>query len=1090
MSLLIIKASAGSGKTFRLVREYLKLALQLDKKHFTPNYFNRILAITFTNEATAEMKERVLEELKKLSEAPETSDHYSYFVEDKTNNITKETIQRRATECLEKILTEYDSFSISTIDKFFQKIMRSIIHETNVSGNFDIELDTKKMYEKAIDKRIGAIDVKDPMYEWVERLRKQKIIDGKSFQFAKDLTAIPNVLNSTVNAKKFTNEQMKKLVELYKLIEFETSNFERDINTNAKEIKEDLSDFGDSRSKNFCNPFEKEGKELIENIQDSASLRKIKSDDKETFRLFLKKDNYNKTTAEEKQKINKIGENFVDLRTKIEKNAEFYHSLLHLKKHFISFAVFNYLQDAIHNYAAENQIITLQQSYETINTFVNESDAPFVYEKIGQKFKHIFVDEFQDTASTQYKNLYPLFIESLSTANKNLVVGDIKQSIYRWRQGDWRLLHSVVKQDFKNQIEEINLKNNYRSSPVIVNFNNNFYKFASNQIVDLLTNNINTNNFNVKDFSDLNAIKEVYSQEDQNASKEHDGLVQLEFHEKANNNNTESFALKRMMEIINDALGSGYRKKDILILFRNNKEGKTIADHLLSHSNNSDDYRFTSKQSLLISNSDSVELIISVMNFLLEKNKWIALGEIVYYTNNLGLQVNWKLDTIKGTSKESNYNMEKHLMMVFPQLQELKLRSSSMTLLEITNNIISTFGLDAKSLQHEHSYLQKFQDVVLTFEQKESLSIGEFLEDWEEKKQKTSLDLPSNIDAIRLLSMHGSKGLQAPVVIIPFGNINYKGKWENIIWAELPEHNVNPKLNEYRELGPFPMNLEKSIQKTYFKKAYFEELILQFLDTLNLYYVATTRSENRLYIFIEENLENLENENEELNLKTGKQLYDFCKIQELFSCEKKEGYVVIKYGNAIKNEKTAKPVLHKNFQLEKLFVTAKNISIKSDWLPEKLISATDKEIKLSPIERGIITHKLLENVVTHSNLSEVVNSAALEGLISSKDVQLWEQQLKEIIHHPSVTPYFSDDIIAINERGIISPGMKLQRPDRIVLKGEELYIIDYKTGNKQTIYKDQIQSYANLLFAMGYKKIKGFILYTDLIEIDEIALNL
>lgn len=1101
MSLQLIKASAGSGKTFRLAQEYLKLLLWKDPMNFNEGYFSQILAITFTNAATTEMKERILHELYTLGFNTDDSAHLSVLL----NGNTKENLAKNAQRVMEKILTRYDRFSISTIDKFFQSIVRSIIHEANIPGNFEIELDTGRLTDKAIDIRLARLKEEDPLYYWINLLREEKLHEGGNFKFKREFSALASTLQSKKWYSERSEEDLKDLKEFYYLIHRELKDLEKQGESYLKAVE---SAFPPGME--FLRKVDNTIREAIfadhyERIRKNATLRTILNDDQDPAEAclgFLTKGNQKKITTSDRGQLKRLYDEVKIYYEWILASERYANTLRILKKTFISFSVLSYLEEAVNEYCRENQILTLQQSNQIVRDKIKGVDTPFIFEKTGQRYKNIFIDEFQDTSKIQFENLIPLLEETLSTGNMNLIVGDIKQSIYRWREGDWRLLYQEVAKKFSSLVKEDQLRYNFRSSKDIVAFNNSFYAYASAQIVRSIEADLaEGHNISGSDFPDIDAIGQVYKDALQIHRKDHTGFVSVHFCPSSDNTMSEEMKKEKallpyelMRRQIDKCLAAGYRKKDILILFRENKKGREIAEYLLKADTTGDKrYRFTSLESLTISKSAAVSLVISLMTYLSGRDKAVCMAEMVYFSKLIGVNTKIDLGMVSGNdSLRADQKMEEAFFESFPGLKELLYGGQNMTLLEMVTSAIAVFGLDKESGDMEFAYLLKLQDQVLEFTEKNDQNLGNFLDFWKDKGKHVSLNLPENTDAIRLLSIHRSKGLQAPIVIVPFADLDFKGSHKTIIWADWNEEEAaGTPLAGFKKTGPFPIPMNAASEQSFFSNAFISEQILQYLDTLNLYYVATTRAEDRLYLIFD--AETGKNDRSRWSLTTGDLLRQFLRNETKCTTE-------IVEVNALKAEQLVYGTIGevfpvrdhipddgKQYKIKKLHIHQSDFGIKSDWLPERLSSTIHRENE--HIERGLLTHELLEEISYVSDLDRVIQKALLDGRITKGEEIQWRSHLGKILNHPEVAPFFAEGLEVINEQGIIVPGEKVQRPDRIVLTKDNTTIIDYKTGTKREKYHRQIQAYAGLLFHMGFPGIKGYILYTDVPEIVQVPLH-
>jgi ATP-dependent helicase/nuclease subunit A len=1102
MGLSIIKASAGSGKTFRLATEYLKLILQPQSPYFSAGYFTHILAITFTNEATAEMKNRILEELKILSEQPSQSQHLGLLGED----LSAEEMSRRATLALDTILHQFDRFGISTIDKFFQTLVRNILHEANVPGNFEIELDFNALADKAVEDRLAKLTLEDPLYEWVDALRQEKMKEGKNFQFKQELTALKGQLERKPGYSERTEGDLEQIKQMFlwighqkKEIESQYASLSEQAVKLLKTLEVEILNIHKDRLENR-HPFS----DLPKHLEGSAKFKAFwEAEDPEKDALgLLKAADRKKASPQDSQQLEALCRLGKKMYQGLLQILPFYHTLEALQDNYFSFAVLSYLEESVNEYSRREKILTLSQSNRIIREKIGAEDSPFLYEKIGQRFQHLFVDEFQDTSEIQFSNLKPLLMESMATGQLNLVVGDVKQSIYRWRQGDWRLLHRTLEQYFPGQVQFDALNKSYRSCGEIVRFNNDLFHQLSAVLSERLGSALKSLGAHVEDFPDLAAIEEVYRGLQQENVKQHQGYVEIthiaQWDSKAERK-PEQMALERLRHCIDQCLDLGYTQKEIMILVRDGKEAAKVADYLLSLNDGTLHYRVASKDSLVISHSPAIGLLVAYLQVIDDQNLGISLAEMLHFSTLLGkAEMNFS-QWVEGEARiEAKLwdLVETH----YPGCRKLKQQSSSWALVDLVNEAIRVLGLGEPDRRQHQSYLLKFQDLVQEYSDKQDQGLGGFLEHWREKASESALQISQGEDALRLMTIHGSKGLQAPVVMLPFVDMDFHGKDTQIIWAQPESGAFGDRGGEaFEALGPFPVKMGKKTQQSFFKRDYLQEQILSYLDNLNLLYVALTRPEDRLYLIVPKEGKEGSSSNP-LHTSVDQLLPSLLEnaLTSLFDkqvLEEAEGllhcYILGESGalpgriqrDSAKAEQAAE--VAGLYSLDKLYLNRRKLSIKSEGLPPYLRTGPKER---SSVERGLMTHRILEDVVDYRDVEQAVQGMVLRGLLPADQKQAWRDSLDELLSTPQIAPFFRPGLRVLNEQGILPVNGKMVRPDRVLVDQGKAIIIDYKTGEKRKKYEEQVRGYAALLQEMGYAEVEAYLLYTDQKLLEALAL--
>ncbi|MFA6334399.1 MAG: UvrD-helicase domain-containing protein [Bacteroidales bacterium] len=774
--LKIYKASAGSGKTHNLTREYLRLLLKDE------NAYHHILAVTFTNKATDEMKGRVLEELYNRS---------------KVDNVAKKR--------LIAILHDYSSLSITTIDKFFQQTMRAFAREIGKNSSYSVELDQNMVLSEAIDQMILNLDKEESseLLDWLISFSFESIESGKTWDVKNGINDLASQIFK--EAFKIKNGELgerltnKNLLAEYKIIiEKIIKDFEKDLTEIGKRALKIMERHnlepehfkGGSRSpvKYFSkialgetapptNSFE----ELYDNPSNWYSNSLVKSNPPLVNSIENAcSDGLNELVGE----IIQMDERWIDYNTarEIERNIYSLGILLDINKY-------------IQQYSKDNNIVLLSETTELLNKIIDGTDTPFIYEKIGSRIDHFMLDEFQDTSLMQWQNFKPLIQNSLASGKDNLIVGDVKQSIYRWRGSEWNLLNSGIYKDFdKELIDEEELNENWRSGENIVEFNNKFFSFAA-EVCDSILGK-----------ADI-SIADVYSTVEQSVPQQklgNKGHVQLKFIDtEEEEEEWHETVLKQIPEKVDKLIELGYRYRNIALLVRKNDEGVEVVNYLIEKG-----YPVISDEALLISSSKVVMKIISLLKFYNNPN-----------------------DSINNTIAE------------FEKIPLVKDESTeNLPLYEMCEKIISDIPGEIKG--SESALVQGFLDSVLDYVKTNRSDLASFLEWWNDKSPKLSLSSPEGQDAIKVLTIHKAKGLGVDAVIVPFMDfqLDHASMIKNIIWCE-------PKRKPFNMIPFIPLIYGKKLSETIFSSDYLLEKQKAYVDNLNIAYVALTRAKQELIIF-------------------------------------------------------------------------------------------------------------------------------------------------------------------------------------------------------------------------------------------------
>lgn len=1030
----VYNASAGSGKTFTLVKEYLKVVLSSDDRY----RFQNILAITFTNKAAGEMKERILDNLQSFSNGEEND---LLFILIKELKESKKLIQKRSSLILDAILQNYSAFSITTIDSFTHKIIKSFAFDLGLNINFEVELDSDTLLSQSVDVLISKIGLENDITTTLIDFSIEKAKEDKSWDISNDLNDFAKILLNDEDAKHFEKLNSKTIGDFL--------NLKTKLNQNQKEIFEQF------------NIISEEGLRVI----DTMNLKHndfyyslipkhfiaLKTPEKAKFfdasklkqrieeRMF-----YAKSKSDDvKASIEGVLPELLKLYSQSERLYEHYTLNQLVLKSIIPLAVLTKINAELSVLKEENNIRLISEFNQLISNNIKEEPAPFIYERIGQKFMHYFIDEMQDTSVLQWQNLIPLIDNALSQENsKLLLVGDGKQAIYRWRGGkaeQFIKLGSNLQNEYKSNpfqtFKEIkSLEVNYRSYSEIIQFNNTFFQHVSSYFQNPLYQQL---------FVDGNK---------QETTNKEGGFISIDFLEKEleKEDNDLKYA-KRVLEIINN-LDAGFSRKDVCILVRKKKEGVAIANYL---SENGVD--IVSSETLLISNSKKVNFIV---NFL----------QVIQHPND---QETW-LNVICFLHEHINDDSELHNFISLFEIHKNNLffevintygfsfdkqRFVQLPFYEKIEEIIRCFQL----LNSSDAYIQFFLDTVFE-QQNKGVDIQLFLDFWEHKKDKLSIVAPEAEHAVQIMTIHKSKGLEFPIVIFPY-NIDIYNQINPKSWIS------DLATESFYGFDEFLISATKNIKyagksgSEIFNKQR-EELEL---DSFNLLYVALTRAVEQLYIVTDKSVSS----KGEVNSKvTSGVLINYLKEIGLWN-DAKLNYV---FGN---NQKVSKNKIHI------LKATTQNLFISNSLQQHNIKMLASSSLlwetkQGDAIDYGNRIHKMLSFILTESDVEQVLQNALDCGEVSKLEKESLKKMLFNIILHPKLKKYFNENVLVYNEREIATINNEIIIPDRLVFTSDkEVVVIDYKTGKSTKKHHQQLEHYKKVLESMDLKVIKKILIYIN-----------
>ncbi|MFH2141196.1 MAG: UvrD-helicase domain-containing protein [Bacteroidota bacterium] len=1061
-SLTVYKASAGSGKTFKLTEEFLRLLFK------NPANYKRILAVTFTNKATEEMKMRIINELNKIAKG-RNSAYLSLFL--KEFAISRSKLQIMASVILNNLLHDYSKFSVYTIDSFFQNVTRAFAKEIGLFSGYTIELDNDIILEEAVDDLLANVESNQDLKTWLTDFIKSKINEGKSW----------NIKNEIVSLGKQVFNEEYRVFESFLTEKIKDKSFLNDYKSNLISVKKSFEDrmsyIGKSAlkiiEKHALEPYDfKYGNKGVGKYFHDISI-KIKFSYNSYIKDAYEDENkwYTESSAKKQIIIAAVNDGLsVQLHQAVDlfdSEGDIYNSVDVILRNLYTLGLLNEISHHIRDISKQKNIFLLSDTAELLQSIINQDDAPFIYEKIGNHYKHFMIDEFQDTSVLQWNNFRPLILNSLSENNSNLIVGDIKQSIYRWRNSNWKLLAENINTDFENfGLDQINLDYNWRSKKNIIRYNNTVFHHSAKVLQQQINNElseINSENAVLK-----TRIIDAYSTSLQMFPENIDnegGTIQNHFISSEDENDWKFEALSKIPYMIEKIQNNGYKAKDIAFLVRKKDEGNDLADYLLKYKNsekaNPDvNYNFISDEVLFLKNSDTVQFVLSVLNFFLHPDNLINKAYILYFLNqNKSIH-----ETIGKIAENPDYFIEN----LPPEFSENYEKIKKHSLYEMVEKIISIFSLDTK--EKDVIYLIGFQNVVQKYVSDNTSDLHSFIEWWESTGIKQSISVSHDIDAMRIITVHKAKGLEFKVVIIPFCDwyLNHDPHINNILWCKTNKH-------PFDALPIIPVNYSSNLRNTIFKNDYISEKLDAYIDNLNLMYVAFTRAIDIL-ITVSPELkvkEEIKSTGSLLKFIIGNQNIsennDFYKLNEFYNTE--ENFLEISTDIPQINEH----VHNEDICINKYYTNSSDKPIKIKKYSKEFFSLTEKQ--KHNVNKGSVLHSIFERILYEKDIEFAVRHAASEGLIPDQEIDEILTVIKDSFKNPIVKEWFSETNNVLTEASILLPDNIQKRPDRVLLNNNLVKVIDYKFGEQNVSYNEQVKKYCKILGQMGYTKVRGYIWY-------------
>ena len=1075
-ALTVYKASAGSGKTFTLASEYITLVVK------NPQDYRSILAVTFTNKATQEMKTRILSQLYGIAHSLPDSEAYYEQVRMKTG-FSEQKIRENAAKALSLLTHHYNEFRVQTIDAFFQSVLRNLARELNLTANLRVDLNDEQVEAQAVDELINSLEEGEEVLNWIRDYIDKNIEDDKGWNvisqikdFGKNIFKDFYKDHKTELDNRFSNKSFFNgfITDLRK----RRTRILNRLNEHAKQMYKKI------RDANLDNPnlFNRGANGLLSHI---IKLTKGTPSNDPTPQYIQScidsadKWPASKCPAKEKAAIIELASASLCSDLKILndyriKDWREYQSCNLTLKHLSQLRLLHAISEAVDEINKDTNRFMLSNTQSLLSTLMKDSDTPFVFEKMGAYLKHVMIDEFQDTSTIQWNNFRKLLDNCMAQVDShNLIVGDVKQSIYRWRQGDWKLLNNIEHEFTKEQIKIEPLDTNYRSEENIIRFNNAFFKQAVLQTVKELES---------EEIQGATELVEAYKEIEQKPRKDNGkGCVRIKLfrYDSKNASDYKQKILNELIENIRQLLDQGYKQKDIAILARS----KTVIPDIVDSFQNIDtNVSLVSDEAFRLDASLAVNVIIEALRLLTHPHDKLTESKLVKLYQQQVIKTGKDINDlfVGDNSTELKSFLPSGYIDKFESLSRL-------SLIDLVDEIYSLFSLD--SLEGQSAYVCTFYDTLNEYLRDHPADIDDFIEEWEDTLSNNTIQ-SDEVDGIRLITIHKSKGLEYDNVLIPFCDWELEKTNGITIWCS-----GDDKEKPYGELPLIPVDYSSKMLGTVFEDDYKEEHLQNTVDNMNLLYVAFTRAGKNLFITGKKYKERTKGKNERSHIiqyiieELAKELPGAIiddagengpisfELGTLSTCEER-----VEKEKATENPFELSPKTHK-LKIETFPhpVSFRQSNKSHDFIKGEDIDPSDAR---RYIKVGNVLHQLFSTILTEADIEPRLKELEQAGIIYNDDITSRELQNKIscALSNEKVKNWFSPRWKLFNECTILDYDKETgdvyeHRPDRVMTDGKEMIVVDFKFGKPRDEYHEQVQRYMRLLMRMGYKQVSGYFWY-------------
>lgn len=1099
--LTVYRASAGSGKTFTLAVEYISLLVK------DPENYQHILAVTFTNKATQEMKMRILSQLYGIANSLQSSQQYFNKVKEKTN-MPDAVIRNNARAALTLLIHRYNNFRILTIDAFFQQVLRNLAHELGQTANLRVDLNNEEITEKAVDQMIESLEKGQPVLQWISTYINNSIEDDNGWNIIGKIKAFgTNIFKDFYKAHEANLKEQLSNADDFKVYETTLRKRRNDIrktfNSKARSILSEIKNANLDIPSNYRSG-------LYKYLTDSA-IAPLTNKPLKAGVLKANESPQNWTSSKcakaDKQQIQTLAAEVLsaqlsELIAYNDDNWNEFQSIQLTLSHLSELRLLHAIADAVDNLTKDTNRFMLSNTQALLKELIADSDTPFIFERIGARLKHVMIDEFQDTSTIQWQNFQVLLANCMAQElSQNLIVGDIKQSVYRWRQGDWGILNNIEKSFAHQKIRLETLDYNYRSEKRIIDFNNAFWE----QCVANTANEVAQD-----DAEKAEIVQKAYEDVAQKTHKTtENGFVKISLYP---SKSMKEAVLEELIETIKELFNNGYGGKNqskIAILVRSKSNIQDIVNALLQSFGN--EINIVSDEAFRLDASLSVNIIVSAMHLLTHPDDVLTRGKLVkLYNQEVLKKPLTDTDLLVSINESNNIDTKnidkKERRKLATEQQMAKLNSQlppeyvanrelllGLPIVDLVDKLFMLFGLD--QLEGQSSYICTLYDTLNDFLKDHTADIDDFINEWENSLSSKTIQ-SDEIEGIRIMTIHKSKGLEFDNVIIPF--CNWEMEKKGTLWCE-----TKNKPAPYNKLPLLPIDFSRDkLIGTVFEDDYKEEHFQNIVDNLNLLYVAFTRASKNLFVFgLRQGKTTLDNiakgtppGNRSYAIELAlRQVSEQLQGSSLSFPDDIGSEIHFEYGTLVPETHEKEHAVADNPFLIK---PDKHIVSIATYPQAATFKQSNKSIEfvkgedVDPSDRtryikiGNVLHQLFSTIYTTADIPTRLNELEQQGIIYNDEITSAQlrTRIEDAITNPQVQEWFSKRWQLYNECTILEYNkdtneMEEHRPDRVMTDGKEFVVVDFKFGKEREEYKKQVQQYMEILIRMGHKKVSGYLWY-------------
>ena len=1099
--LTVYRASAGSGKTFTLAVEYISLLVK------DPENYQHILAVTFTNKATQEMKMRILSQLYGIANSLQSSQQYFNKVKEKTN-MPDVVIRNNARAALTLLIHRYNNFRILTIDAFFQQVLRNLAHELGQTANLRVDLNNEEITEKAVDQMIESLEKGQPVLQWISTYINNSIEDDNGWNIiGKIKTFGTNIFKDFYKAHEANLKEQLSNADDFKVYE-----------TTLRKRRNDIRKTFNSKAKSILNEIKNANLDIPSNYR--SGLYKYLTDSaiapltNKPLKAGVLKANESpqnwtssKCAKADKQQIQTLAAEVLsaqlsELIAYNNDNWNEFQSIQLTLSHLSELRLLHAIADAVDNLTKDTNRFMLSNTQALLKELIADSDTPFIFERIGARLKHVMIDEFQDTSTIQWQNFQVLLANCMAQElSQNLIVGDIKQSVYRWRQGDWGILNNIEKSFAHQKIRLETLDYNYRSEKRIIDFNNAFWEqCVANTAKEVAQD----------DAEKAKIVQKAYEDVAQKTHKTtENGFVKISLYP---SKVMKDAVLEELIETIKELFNNGYGGKNqskIAILVRSKSNIQDIVNALLQAFGN--EINIVSDEAFRLDASLSVNIIVSAMHLLTHPDDVLTRGKLVkLYNQEVLKKPLTDTDLLVSINESNNIDTKnidkKERRKLATEQQMAKLNSQlppeyvanrelllGLPIVDLVDKLFMLFGLD--QLEGQSSYICTLYDTLNDFLKDHTADIDDFINEWENSLSSKTIQ-SDEIEGIRIMTIHKSKGLEFDNVIIPF--CNWEMEKKGTLWCE-----TKNKPAPYNKLPLLPIDFSRDkLIGTVFEDDYKEEHFQNIVDNLNLLYVAFTRASKNLFVFgLRQGKTTLDNiakgtppGNRSYAIELAlRQVSEQLRGSSLSFPDDIGSEIHFEYGTLVPETHEKEHAVADNPFLIK---PDKHIVSIATYPQAATFKQSNKSIEfvkgedVDPSDRtryikiGNVLHQLFSTIYTTADIPTRLNELEQQGIIYNDEITSAQlrTRIEDAITNPQVQEWFSKRWQLYNECTILEYNkdtneMEEHRPDRVMTDGKEFVVVDFKFGKEREEYKKQVQQYMEILIRMGHKKVSGYLWY-------------